>query len=497
MIQSPQIRCALVVRKGICWLCFEITITKGLILKSSAKAVVLQLFHEASCLAPKDVTREEFLKRHHMRGEKVRAEFGKTKNWLGGVLTALEEADVPTEIGLCTACLPGGVVCQDDFEHLADELLDSLEQCLSSGPVTHLFLLLHGALLARGYDDPEGWLASKVRARIGDGVRVAISLDFHANVSELLVESADILLGGKLYPHTDAAERGRRLVELALSDRALKTYRYASGVISQMPRQETIDGPFRDLAQLTDKLQGGSVSDVSLLGGFPYSYASFRGMTCLVTAESRKQADDVAAEVVQAVSKVGEALQEPVPSVAEALPDIQNAMSNGLVVVADVGDNPGGGGSGDVTGLLSELVAMKCRFAFAFLVNEALVKKAVSAGVGGHIRVDTSEGGFEADVVSLPEIYYRNVGAMMHGEVLDGGQGAVLGVGSSRILLSSLRVQAYDVNAFGAFGIDLAKMEIAAVKSIAHFRACFTSIAKGGVILVDSFGLSSPRKAQL
>ena len=466
-------------------------------MKCSAKAVVMQLFHEASCLAPKDVTREEFFKRHYMRGEKVREEFGKTENWIGGVLNALDEAGVPNEIGLCTACLPGGVVRQHDFKQLADELLDSLEQCLSNGPVTHLFLLLHGALLARGYEDPEGWLASQVRRRIGADVRLAIALDFHGNVSELLVESADILLGGKLYPHTDVAERGRRLVELALSDRTMKTYRYATGIISQMPRQETIDGPFRDLARLTNRLEGSFVSDISLLGGFPYSDAPFRGMTCLVTAEDRNEADDVAAEVLRAVSGVSGVLQAPVPSVAEALPDIQDAMRTGLVVVADVGDNPGGGGSGDVTVLLSELIAMECVFAFAFLVNEALVQQAVSAGVGGRIRVETTECGFDADVVSLPEIHYRNVGPMMRGEALDGGQGAVLGVGASRILLSSLRVQAYDVNAFGAFGIELNEMDVVAIKSIAHFRASFTSIAKGGIVLVDSFGLSSPRKALL
>ncbi|WP_172891515.1 M81 family metallopeptidase [Cohaesibacter sp. ES.047] len=459
------------------------------------RAGVLQFFHEASCLSPRLVTRQDFLGRHHLVGDAARAEFRETQNWLGGVLNALDGLSMETEIGLCTACLPGGPVARDAFEHLLSELLESLQSILANGPLVHLFLLLHGALLVDQCEDPEGRIVRAVRALIGDQTTLAISLDFHANISAALVETADIVIGGKLYPHTDTAERGARLVHLATSGEVLKTHRFPMGLAVPMPRQETLSGPFGALARLSDGLETGAIRDASLLGGFPYSRAPFRGTALLVTTSDPHATEAVAKRMAKAIDAVRQDLVAPILSIEQALPQIRQALSGGRVVIGDVGDNPGGGGNGDTTDLLPVLLSLERPFAFAFLINEGLVRQAVSAGVGASFQLPTAGGDVETTILALPHIAYRNTGPMMKGERLDGGQGAVLGVGPSRILLSSNRVQAYDTNAFTAFGVDLDKMDIVAVKSIAHFRASYRTIATGGVVLVDSFGLSSPLKA--
>ncbi|MFV0335005.1 MAG: M81 family metallopeptidase [Tropicimonas sp.] len=456
------------------------------------RVAVLQLFHEASSIAPRLVTRDEFLARHHMRGPKVAAAFGHTQNWMGGVLSALSAHGITPEIGLCTAALPGGPVAAEDFAVLLDELGQSLDEILARGPLTHLFLLLHGALLARGRDDPEGDIAAAMRARVGPDTRIAVPLDFHANPGPGLLGAADIVLGGKLYPHTDTHARGARLVELALGAERLVTHHIPLGLRVPMPNQQTTHGPFAELATLSDTLEGPPVADVSLLGGFPFSQAPFRGTSLLITAATGADIDAVAHRMRAEVDARRADLLREVPDPAAAETAIRRGLSQGRVVLADVGDNPGGGGTGEVTALLPILLDLGRPFGFGFLVAPDLVRGAVE---GRAVELPTPKGPISAMVERRQTIRYRNTGPMMRGEELFGGDGAVLAIGPSRILVSSLRVQAYDANAFRAMGVTPEAMDILAIKSSAHFRASYTPLATGGIVLVDSGGLSSPRRA--
>ncbi|MEQ3624753.1 MAG: M81 family metallopeptidase [Celeribacter sp.] len=459
------------------------------------RAAILQLFHEASCIAPRPVTRDEFLARHHMRGPDVAAAFGNTENWMGGVLSALAARGITPQIGLCTAALPGGPLTRAGFDTLLGELLDSLNTILAQGPLSHVFLLLHGALLVEGLDDPEALIARAVRAATGPGTRIAVPLDFHANPGQGLIEAADIVIGGKLYPHTDTRARGARLVELAFAAERLTTRHVGMGLQVPMPRQETTSGPFAELAALTDQLETGAVADVTLLGGFPFSRAAHRGTSLLITAPADHDPSAIADQMRRAIASRQGALTTDVPDAQSMLPELRAALARGRVVLADVGDNPGGGGTGGDTSLLKPLIALDVAFGFGFLVAPDLVAAAETAGVGGTVDIPTPTGPIPARVDRLQPIRYRNSGAMMRGEALNGGAGAVLALGRSRVLVSSLRVQAYDTEAFRAMGVDPESLDLLAIKSIGHFRASYTPIASGGVLLTDSGGLSSPRRA--
>lgn len=459
------------------------------------RAAILQLFHEASCIAPRPVTRDEFLARHHMRGPDVAAAFGDTENWMGGVLSALAGRGITPEIGLCTAALPGGPLTRAGFETLLRELLDSLDAILAQGPLSHLFLLLHGALLVEGVDDPEAVIARAVRTATGPATRIAVPLDFHANPGPGLIEAADIVIGGKLYPHTDTRARGARLVNLAFTPRRLSTRHVGLGVQVPMPRQETTAGPFAELAALTDRLEGDAVADVTLLGGFPFSDAAQRGTSLLITAPEGHDPAAIVDRMRRAVAVRQDALMAAVPGAADVMPELRAALGRGRVVLADVGDNPGGGGTGGETTLLPHLAGLGVAFGFGFLVASDLVTAATAAGMGGMVEIPTPAGPIAARVERLQPVHYRNSGAMMRGEMLDGGPGAVLALGRSRVLVSSLRVQAYDAEAFRAMGVAPETLDLLAIKSIGHFRASYTPLATGGVLLVDSGGLSSPRRA--
>src|SRR5262245_24485415 len=55
--------------------------------------------------------------------------------------------------GSCYAAQPGGPASRAAYERMRDEILGQLKAAL---PVDGVVLNLHGAMVAHGYDDPEG-----------------------------------------------------------------------------------------------------------------------------------------------------------------------------------------------------------------------------------------------------------------------------------------------------------------------------------------------------
>lgn len=57
---------------------------------------------------------------------------------------------------------------------------------------------MHGAMVAQGYDDPEGDLLSKIRAMVGPACFVSSELDPHSHLTDLRFDSADLLISFKV-----------------------------------------------------------------------------------------------------------------------------------------------------------------------------------------------------------------------------------------------------------------------------------------------------------
>ncbi len=60
------------------------------------------------------------------------------------------------------------------------------------------------------FDDGEGELILRLRNVVGQKVPVVCSLDLHANVTEMMLQKADVLVAYRTYPHVDMDETGER-----------------------------------------------------------------------------------------------------------------------------------------------------------------------------------------------------------------------------------------------------------------------------------------------
>ena len=97
--------------------------------------------------------------------------------------------------------LPSGRVDGAAYRELCDRIVAAAPGCDA------LLLDLHGAMAVETTDDGEGDLLERLR-RAAPGVPVAVALDLHGNVTQKMVDNADVIISFKTYPHVDMYETG-------------------------------------------------------------------------------------------------------------------------------------------------------------------------------------------------------------------------------------------------------------------------------------------------
>jgi microcystin degradation protein MlrC len=161
------------------------------------------------------------------------------------------------------------------------------------------------------------------------------------------------------------------------------------------------------------------------------------------------------------------------------------------VVLADTQDNPGGGGHGDTTGLLAELVQQRAEGAVVCLINDAACAAAcVAAGIGATVRLSLggkSDGmpfACSARVEKLTDGIFTLTGPMGAGNPGNLGDTALLDIQGVRVMVTSRKMQALDQAILRHVGIEPASCSIIALKSSVHFRADFGPIAEQVIVAI-------------
>ncbi|HET8996738.1 MAG TPA: MlrC C-terminal domain-containing protein, partial [Acetobacteraceae bacterium] len=161
------------------------------------------------------------------------------------------------------------------------------------------------------------------------------------------------------------------------------------------------------------------------------------------------------------------------------------------VVLADTQDNPGGGGHGDTTELLAELVRQRATGALVCLINDD-ESAAACHRAGEGAAVSLSLGGksdglpFEttARVLKLTDGSFTLTGPMGAGNPANLGPSALIDIDGVRVIVTSRKMQALDQAIIRHFGVDPAACPILALKSSVHFRADFAPIAERIIVAI-------------
>jgi microcystin degradation protein MlrC len=227
--------------------------------------------------------------------------------------------------------------------------------------------------------------------------------------------------------------------------------------------------------------------------GFPY--ADFPGCGVAIAAWAEDQASaDAAADALKAYMDRREpdfagGVMPAEQGVAQAIAAARGASRP--VVMADTQDNPGGGGHGDTTGLLAELIRQDAQGAVLGLINDAESAAACHrAGVGATLPLSLggkSDGApllVEAVVEALTDGRFTCTGPMGKGNPADLGPTALIRVAPGvRVIVVTRKMQALDQALFTHVGVEPSAQKIIALKSSVHFRAHFQPIAEQVIVV--------------
>jgi microcystin degradation protein MlrC len=397
--------------------------------------------------------------------------------------------------GLCAVAPPGGRVLDSTYEALREELLADLRAAL---PVDAAIFILHGAMAAQSYDDCEGDLLVRARAILGPAISIGVELDLHCHFTEKMRANADIAIAFKHYPHTDTADRARELTQLVLDAARGRIHPvmevYDCRMVGIWP---TTSEPVRAFLHRMVAAEGhDGVLSVSFAHGFPWGDVPEAGAKVwVVTDNDRAKADELARALGRDLWSIREAAAWNGLSVEAALTKAAQAAS-GPVVLADAGDNPGGGASGDSTFLLRAMLERGVRpAAFGCLFDPGAVRTAMAAGVGA--RVELTMGGKSGPQSGPPLNVSAHVLALSeeHGQAVFGvkqslGAAARIEVEGVEVVLVSKRHQVVGADAFTDLGVDLARMRVVCVKSAHHFLTAFAPLASEVIYVAGPGALS-------
>ena len=400
---------------------------------------------------------------------------------------------------LWCAAEPSAHVTDHAFDAILGMILDGLR---AAGPLDGVFLDLHGAMVTESLADGEGEILRRVRALIGPDVPLVISLDLHANISATMVELADYIAIFRTYPHLDMGETGARcapvMQRLLQSERLHKAFRQVPYLIP-LHAQYTGIAPFRDFYAMLPALeQTGARADIAL--GFTAADFPDTGPSCVAYGATQAQADASADRILQVFLDIEPQVDRSMLPLAEAVGAAKQKGDKPLIL-ADVQDNPGAGGTSDTTGLLAALVAGECKNVLMGLFHDPdVARMAHEAGQGGRFHADLGgKSGLpgqvpvlhEFEVLRLSDTPCAYSGEMYGGGVATLGKSAALRLVGAKaeidIVVTSIRNQCLDLALFTHFGLEPSAYDTVCVKSTLHFRAAFDPIARE-VRAVDSPG---------
>jgi microcystin degradation protein MlrC len=406
----------------------------------------------------------------------------------------------------CSAT-PSGAVTREAYEYVSALLLEDLRKHRN---IDAVYLDLHGAMVAEHIDDGDGELLRRVRALVGEDIPVVASLDFHANVSALMVEQASALVAYRTYPHVDMAQTGDRALRClhALRSRPLaRTFRQLPFLIP-LTSQCTLTEPLAMLMATAERLESGPVSCMNFTPGFPASDVAECGPSVFAYGSDARAVTDRVDALVALIAAREREFSLEIYSIEAALQEATRipAIRGRPVILADTQDNPGGGGTSDTTSLLKALVQRGVqRAVVGILCDPQAAAQAHAAGVGASIDVALGahsslpgETPLQARfmVVALGDGQFTGTGPFYRGARMNLGPMALLGIGDVLVAVASRKQQAADQAMFRHLGIEPADFALLALKSSVHFRADFGPISQR-ILVVAAPGANIADPAQL
>jgi len=397
--------------------------------------------------------------------------------------------------------MPGGAVTEAAYHAMRLEIVDSLKELMAVKTLDGVYLDIHGAMTIEGIDDAEVDLLQAVKAVVGADMIISCSQDLHGNVSAELIDGLDYISAYRTAPHIDFMETRERamkaLVRMLRSGiKPAKSWCGIPVLLSGEMTSTEVEPGATLWSQLEDLIDGENVWDVSLWAGYPWADQPRAMASVVVCGEDQEKVREAASTIAQLYWEARHDFKflSPAMDVAKCFEALGRAelLEQRPLFLSDTGDNPTAGGSGDTTGVLSQLLewgrsGTDRKAIFANIPDSTAVLAARETGVGNQVTILV--GGKLDNVHSEPLMISGIVRFVGHRTGRWNCDEAVIDCDGVSVILSSKRRPYHEREDYLGLGLDPLEMDIVVVK-IGYLEPELKAMAQNHVLLLSDGGVN-------
>lgn len=454
------------------------------------KVLVARLNHETNTFSPIVTSLESFAP---VVGADAMAEQLTNKTAMTAFLNFVQSlSDVELVTPLSAMANPSGSVQLDAYNWLSERILEQADN-------TDLFLLdLHGAMVVEGGVDGEGELLQRIRAKAPNS-KIMVSLDLHANVTQKMVDSVDVMVSFKTYPHVDMYETGELIARIASQ--------YLNGEIQpstawcQIPllshtlRSNTNEGAMQSAIEYAKRAEEqDGILAVSIVAGFSLCDFADSGMSVVVvSSKGYAPAQEMANEIARKIWLDRQRFvykSVPLKVSLVAAKDASLRSHGKPVLLLDHSDNVMSGGTCDTFDVLDSALKEGLKsIAVGPICDPFAVDRLIGSGVGAVVSLrignrfprplleSTPEPvKFCGKVLAVSDGNFRVRGPIYTGSIQSMGRTVAFDIGEAVIILTERRVEPFDLGIFECVNIDPSKFCFVLLKSRMYCRPVFGAI---------------------
>lgn len=467
------------------------------------KILIARMNHETNTFSPVETPLAAFGRNGPSYGEHAYNENKGMQTAMAAFIDAAEREHAEIVTPVSASANPSGPVEAAAYDAICDAIVAASTGCDA------IMLDLHGALIAENSNDGEGDLLERVRALLPHAP-IAVALDLHGNVTQKMIDNADVIVSFKTYPHVDMYETGAHAARLMFD----LVHRKAKPVIAwrQPPlmthtlRSATAEGAMKRAVDAARAAEADGMLAVSVLSGFSLADIEAPCISVVVVANNdRAKAEAVAERIARQIwDERDDFVYRSAPlaeSVEQAVVFAQGADKP--VLLLDHGDNCMSGGTCDTMDLLDEALRQKLDgIVSGPLCDPQAVAALMAAGVGSTVTVTIgNKVASDAMTPRAPLAVTGVVRALTDGEyAISGptytgqrafmGRVAVLDTGSVKLVMTERTHEPWDLGVFESVGIDPRRARFLLLKSRMYCRPVFVPIA-AALVECDSRGVTS------
>lgn len=463
----------------------------------SLRLVIARFQHETNTFSPIATPLESF---YPQWGSDALTNQTGARTAMGAFIDAAQSMGASIQTPVAAYANPSATVDANAYQSVCDAI------CLAVAKGCDAILLdLHGAMVASGAEDGEGSLLERIR-RIAPHTPIGVALDLHANLTSKMVTNSDVMISFKTYPHIDMYQTGEHVARLVLAmlKKEIKpymTYRQLP-ILSHTMRSNTNEGAMQEIVNQAIALEKKpGVLGISILAGFSLADFYDAGMSVIVISDEHySKARTVAEECAQQLAEqiIGRADGFVYTSAASqaSLEDalrLQQKPGSGPVLLLDHSDNVMSGGTCDTTDILELALARGFNnLAAGPITDPTTVNQLLKIGLEKKcsIALGNRSGWVYHDQTKNPLVLEGVVKKIHSGDILVRGPiftGSILRMGPSvlfeteqaQIVISSERVEPYDLGVMSELGIEIQNKSFVLLKSRMYCRPVFAPLSKG------------------